>query len=526
MTKSTIKKAIEVKNEDSKQNGDWSKDTILSNIFKYVNHKDILEFSTVCKKWNSTINPIIYKTIKLNCKSTLSFANSSSNDDTDKCDAEVVECILNNSKHAQFVKEFKYKYRMESRRAIEFFQTFRFISTLTIHGCNMSQVQFLGMISPLTQLQELNLSSLSIINTFGKIYYNEVIQLPQSLKKLKIGIVVLMGNPELFIQAINSHRSLVEFSANSSTSSPFLEPFYKKYPSLLNFEYENLDLQTPRALFKIFENNTQLISLVLSMQIWSSELVSHISSYLINLEQVKFSENGYYNRNNTDFFTKFSQPTKIKKLNLHWGYLSSCSLNSILLNCPHLEELDLNSYSHYKQANSIRFFNLSNPGKLKKLAIDCDALGEGVFESLLLRCLHLNELSIILPYKWKEAIKSIYEKCANLQRLIIYPSYRFQGDEIFFFFQEFYQTQFFTYHPKCKSTLTHLALKYFKVQDSKAEYFKNFENLKSIKYLNQHKNDFKTSNLETEIEMDLWPDYRLLSKITGYTYDIELRKIT
>jgi galactose-1-phosphate uridylyltransferase len=134
------KEVIEVNTKSSQKSTIWSISSILSNIFNYVDRKDLIVFSTVCKKWNSVINPIIHKTIKLNCKTKLFFANS---DNRDKRDAELIECISNISKHAKFVKEFRYNTKLEPQRAIEFFQTFRFISNLVIEYCDMGQDQFL-----------------------------------------------------------------------------------------------------------------------------------------------------------------------------------------------------------------------------------------------------------------------------------------------------------------------------------------------------------------------------------------------
>jgi hypothetical protein len=523
--KTKAKKLIEVKNENTQQNRIWNINSILSNIFAYSDHKDLLEFNTVCKKWNNLTNPIIHKTIKLDNRWDNSmryhykkFGNAA------KIDEDVVECISHNAKHVNLVKEFKFSFKLRPLRAIEVFEAFRFIFRLTIGWCDMVQGQFLGMINPLTQLQELTISSLTIKNIFRKNLYNKAVQLPSSLKKLTLGYIKLIDNPELFIQTINSHSNLVEFSANSYTNSKFFKPFYKLYPRLLIFEYDNQYQQTPQHLFEIFENNPQLMSLKLSLSGWSKELVSHISNYLINLEQLKLYKYGSYNRDNKGFIVEFSQPTKIKKLILVWGSLSNCSLNSILLNCPDLEELDLNLSTCYKESNSVKSLNLSNTARVKKLAITCDALGEGVFDSLLLNCPNINELSIILPYKWKEAIKSIYERCANLQKLNIFPPNEIRGKELDAFYREFYGSEFFTNYPKCKHTLANLTFNSHRVQDSKAEYFKNFEKLKSIKFLKQYKIDFKSSNLEAEIDMDLWPGYRLLITNGNSDPNVEMKR--
>jgi hypothetical protein len=45
----------------------WDIGSILSNIFVYTDHKDLIEFSTFCKKWSDIIIPIIHKNIKLTC---------------------------------------------------------------------------------------------------------------------------------------------------------------------------------------------------------------------------------------------------------------------------------------------------------------------------------------------------------------------------------------------------------------------------------------------------------------------------
>jgi hypothetical protein len=526
--KRKAKKLIEVKNEDVRQSEIWNINSILSNIFAYSDHKDLLKFNTVCKKWNNITNPIIHKTIKLDNRwndSMRYFYKRINN--AARIDEDVVECISYNAKYAHLIKDINFNFKLRPLRAIELFKTFRFICRLTIERCNMAQGQFLGMVNPLTQLEELTVRNLKIKNIFRKNLYNEAVQLPPSLKKLTLDYIELINNPELFLQTVNSHRSLVNFSANPYTNNEFLKPFCKYYPSLLDFEYDNQYQQTPQSLFKILENNPQLINLKLSIQVWSSELVSHISIYLINLEQLKISENGYYNIqniDNTDIVVKFFQPTKIKKLNLNWHGESTCCLDSILLNCPDLEELDLNPYTSFKEPNSVKFLNISNSSKLKKLAIDYYVLGEGVFDSLLLKCLYLNELSISLTVKWKEAIKSIYEKCDNLEKLNIFPPLDLSFQEKEALGQELYKSEFFISNEKYKPNLTNLSFNFLKVQNSKAEYFKNFEKLKSIIYLNQYKIDYNASNLETEIDMDLWPGYILIITDGDFGLNVELKR--
>ncbi|KXN66384.1 hypothetical protein CONCODRAFT_11799 [Conidiobolus coronatus NRRL 28638] len=506
--KRSDKKDIEAKNEDSRQNDVWNISSILSNIFTYTDHKDLVEFNTVCKRWNHLTNPIIHKTIKLiRSWDIIDQIYDKKLNYSALIDAELAECISNNAKHARLVNESRFNYKSDPRRAIEVFETFKFIHSLTIEFCNMSQDQFLGMISPLTQLQELSIRGLGI-------------------KKIKLRIenIKLIGNPELFIQTINSHNNLVYFYIQSQSSQALLEPFFKHYLTLLNFEYNNVELQTPQSLFVIFENNPQLISLKLSLECWNSKLVSHISSYLTSLEELNLSESNRYGNDYTDVNLKFSQPTKIKKLNLSWYKSGNYSLDSILQNCPDLAELSLNRYNNYHSTGSELFIKLSKSIKLKKLEIYCDGLGRGVFDSILLNCPHINQLNIRLPCEWKEVLKSIHEMCGNLERLDIFSPYRMNMQEFNSFYQEFYETEFFSSNPICKSTLTHLILSGFKVIDSKAEYFKNFEKLKSIKYLGQSKIDYNSFNQETEIDMDLWPGYKLISKDKNHSYDVELKR--
>ncbi|KXN65816.1 hypothetical protein CONCODRAFT_12491 [Conidiobolus coronatus NRRL 28638] len=518
------KKIVGIKNEDKKQIDIWNVNSIMSKIFSYTCLKDLVKFNTVCKKWNNLTNPIIHKTVKLTRGADVIKQVYGKNlECTDLFKSEVAECILQNAKRANLVKEFEFDLNniLDPRTSIEFFQTFRFIRNLTIRNCDISQDQVLGMISPLTQLQELFIRDLKIKRIVRKRIYKEAVQLPPTLKKLRLDNIELINNPELFIQSINSHNCLVEFSTNSYTSSStnevFLEPFYIHYPSLINLKFYNKGLQTPQSLFKVFENNTQLISLKLSLECWNSELVSNINSNLTNLEEFNLLDDVSYNQIYTDFFANFSQPAKIKKLSLKWSNLTNCSLKSILLNCPQLEELDLITYKYYMQPNSANFFNLSNPAKLKKLTIDCDCLSDSIIDNLLLQCTNLKELDVILPLKWKEIMKSIYEKCTNLERLSICPHIDICIQDDNPFYREFYDTEFFTKYPICKSTISHLTLKRLKLINSKVDYFKNFENLNSIKYRQQICNPIK-------INMDLWPGYRLIATEFNTGYDIELKR--
>jgi hypothetical protein len=519
------KNVLEVKNEDRKQSHVWSIDSILSNIFAYSNQKDLVKFNTVCKKWNHLTNHIIHKTIRLNSSLNktrktryMRFIQLAENN------RDVIECIANNAKNAPFVKDFHYKYDLEPRRAIEFFDTFRFISNLTIKDCKMSQDQFLGMISPLTQLQELNLINLQIKRIVYKRLYKEFVQLPSSLKKLRLSRFILINNPDLFIKTINSHSSLVEFSNLPWGDEKYLEPFYKPYPNLLKFEYTNFSHQSPQPLMRIFEQNHQLNSLKLSLNCWNNGLISCISSQLSNLEE--FDMCSYPNRYDdfTELNSGFSQNTKIKKLNLSWFRLSNTSIDSILLNCPHLEELTLNRGRKYHQPDSKVILNICKFNKIKKLNINCENLNVAVLGNLLLSCPHLSELVVNLPVQCREFVKEICEKSLNLLRLEICPPSELYGRQRDIFFQEFYSSGFFINSSKLKSTLTHLTLSRFSAQYSKAEDFKNFKRLKSIKFKEQFYHGYRKFGKKYKIYMRLWPGYRLLSSENILQYDLEFKK--
>ncbi|KXN64989.1 hypothetical protein CONCODRAFT_13586 [Conidiobolus coronatus NRRL 28638] len=239
------------------------------------------------------------------------------------------------------------------------------------------------------------------------------------------------------------------------------------------------------------------------------------------LEQLKLYGNG---GDDTEVYLKFSQPTKIKKLNLNFFRFINCSIDSILLNCPHLEEFDLQLFTYNKQPDSVKFLNLSKSYRLKKLTVNYNALSEGLFDSILSNCPNINDLSIILTYEWKEMMKSIYKNCDNLQRLKICSRFEFGIKKSDNLSKELYEEDFFTSSPRCKSTLTHITFSGFKAIDSKADYFKNFKFLKSIRYLNQSKTGINTFDQATEINMDLWLGHILLITDSGHYHDVELRR--
>jgi hypothetical protein len=205
----TIKKTTSNSGQND-HNDIWNINSIFSNIFAFSDHKDLVNFNVICKKWNHLTNPIIHKSIKLQRRRA--FQSKDHNKGlikSAKLDAEAEMCIINNSKHAPFIKEFQFNDKLNPKRAMQFFETFRFISNLTIEGVSMTQYQFINIISPLNQLQELNIKCLIVRKVFN-CNTAERPALPQSLTKLNLGTVYLYNNPELFIQTINSHRNLIE----------------------------------------------------------------------------------------------------------------------------------------------------------------------------------------------------------------------------------------------------------------------------------------------------------------------------
>ncbi|KXN64928.1 RNI-like protein [Conidiobolus coronatus NRRL 28638] len=502
----------------------------MSNIFKYIGKRDLIEFNTVCKKWNNATNPIIHKTIKLQRKRAFQ------NKDHDKrfvksakTDAEVEMCIINNSKHAQYIKELSVCENLKPQRAIQLFETFRFITTLSIGG-NMNQDQFIGMVIPLTQLQELKLYYLSIKGLKKNKYATGPAVLPPSLKKLTIEKIRLCKSPVLFIQTINSHTSLLEFkfdsfSHDSNNEVAILDPFFKSYPSLKIFEYSNQHLDYSQSLIKIFESNSQLRTLKLSFSGCNDVLMSNLSRHLTNLEEFNFNELNSYNESQASIISKFTHLTKIKKLNLNWRKLSQCSINSILLNCPYLEELYLKYSPSYQNNVSDISINPSKLANIKKLNLRYGNLSTNSYDSIITKCAQVKELDIELPREWKECMKVIGRTCTDLERLVIYPSY-YYGQDIITFYQEFYETELLACNSLYKSTLKHLTLKNFNIYESKIEYFKNFSKLKCIEYPWQRNSNGSTSNTEVNFDKDLWPGYRVEIKSCGHGWDAKLHKLS
>jgi hypothetical protein len=526
VSKRRAKSSGEANIGENQRNYIWNINIILSNIFSYTEYRDLIEFNTVCKRWNYLTNSIIRNSIKLQRRRAIqNKVHDKRFNRAAKTDAEVEMCIASNSKYATFVKKLNFNEKLEPQRAMQFFETFRFITNLTLESVEMSQDQFIGMIRPLNQLKELNLKCFSVKKIVKNRLITESIQLPSTLTKLTMDYVYTIRNPELFIQTINSHSNLTEFIYITYNHNSFLNPFLKSYPSLKNFEYRHEQLENPQILSDIFEFNPQLVKLHLELTCWNNALTNHISRHLINLKDFYFFQLGQFRPNRQILFLKFLQHTKIKKLALRWDNLSSCSLESILINCPDLEELSLNFSRSYLSPDLFTSISLTNPTNIRKLQIAVDNLKESSLSSILENCPQLKELDIRLPKVWKQWVKVIGLRCTNLEQLKICPAGSVYGDQRDKFLQELYESKFLTTNCSYKSTLTHLTLNHFNFFESKEEYFNSFENLRYIEYPSQMVPYENQSNNEIIFNKHLWPNYRLVFNDQMYNTDIKMVKL-
>jgi hypothetical protein len=255
---------IEINNDDISKSI-WNINSILKHIFSYIEYSELVKFNTVCKKWYHLTNPIIHNSIRLvRCSSILNKVHNKKFKRSAKMSADVELCIANNSKYCAFVQDLRYDIKLSPPLAISFFQTFRFISNLSLLSVEMSQDQFLGMVAPLTQLKKLTLNYICIKYITKKRLFTKKLQLPSTLTNLSIEFIEFIGYPELFVQTINSHTSLEKFRYTNYTQHLFLEPFMNFYPSLKRFEYNQMLNEHPSLLSKIYTNNPQLTPLKLN----------------------------------------------------------------------------------------------------------------------------------------------------------------------------------------------------------------------------------------------------------------------
>ncbi|KXN65803.1 hypothetical protein CONCODRAFT_12508 [Conidiobolus coronatus NRRL 28638] len=323
--------------------------------------------------------------------------------------------------------------------------------------------------------------------------YKESIQLPQTLIKLSIFDLKLVGNPELFVQTINSHSSLKGFIFNSCDESSFLTPFFTRYPSLESFKYNNRKSKNHQHLIKVFESNPQILILKLDCSLLGS-LASHIGLNLSNLKEFELSGSLNFVPDNAYVF---SQTIKINKLKLTVRVLTSSLLNSLLQSCSELEEFI------YEPGGLFSLKNMSvkveKPTKIKKLRISKDIFDESSFNSIILNCPYLEDIDIVFPGKWEGYRDIISQRCANLKSLTLY---NFIENVCHI---EYTSLEFLSRNCSFKNTLTKLTLENFPFGAINSVHLQDYSNLKAIKFQSYHI-DYEKNIDEVLSNNDLWPN--------------------
>ncbi|KXN65807.1 hypothetical protein CONCODRAFT_12512 [Conidiobolus coronatus NRRL 28638] len=193
---------------------------------------------------------------------------------------------------------------------------------------------------------------------------------------------------------------------------------------------------------------------------------------------------------------------------LTWEGMGSYSLESMLMNCPDLEELSLIELAIFPNENSKLFIKLRGLTKIKKLEIRRSNLAESSFESIITNCPQLKELDITLSRDWKEWIKVICTKCINLEKLSLRPNNDVFIHESLNYSDELYNLEHFN-NPAYKDSLVHLTLNNYSFYNTSNEYFSNFSNLKSIKFLWQTKPNPSKNKQLTKQDKSIWPEFDL-----------------
>ncbi|KXN65971.1 hypothetical protein CONCODRAFT_12304 [Conidiobolus coronatus NRRL 28638] len=462
--------ASEVKGSSIQKSVIWDISTVLSTIFTFSDFKDLIKFNTVCKKWNIVTNPTIHRSLKLFRRNDIqNIAHGESLNKNARVDAEVEQCIANNSKFSCLVKEFKFCNFIPQHRTEQFFNTFKFITSLTILNIGLSYESFISVIKPLAQLEELKLENIGIKTDDGGESNAEPHALPYTLTRLKLNIISLTGNVDLFAQTINSHINLKEFRYLTYDRTGFLEPFNKSYPSLKLLEFDSHRLESDQILLKVIENNNGLNSIKFKLPYISDSILDNINTHLTSLEELSLSTYSDHSVDISESLFKFNQPTSIKKLILRWEYLSSTSLDSILLNCPCLKDIELQ-----------------------------------------------------LTDDWKNWIDILHSRCLNLQKITYIPWINYYGKERNRFNQEFYNYTFSNNTSQIGNTLVDLTLANFNFNIAKSSYFKDFAKLKSLTFTTPY--NFNCCEWNNKLNSEIWSDYRLKEYKCSSTVLIKLEK--
>jgi hypothetical protein len=463
-------KPVESKAKSGLSNDIWNLGFIMSEIFSYLDYRDLVEFNTACKKWNQLTYSRIHKGIKIfSDKYIENRARDSSLYNVYNIDREAEKCINNNAKYSQLIKEFTLSVNLFPKRLTQFFETFKHLKLLTINNVKMTEEQFVNVVKPLTRLEELKFEFTTITEIVRKSIYRQPFQLPSTMKKLAIKGKCFEGNADQFIETINSHSNLTEFTVTSGDNEIFLTPFLNHYPSLKVLEYQVESTENYEVLYDIFESNPQITVLRLGLKYLDDDFFSNVQDNLADLEELCLNKQFASTQFDSDIIQIFTMPTKIKKLELFIDNMSQISLDLIIKNCP-----------------------------------------------------ELTDLKAQFPKDWRNLTNAIGAKCTKLERLTLLSHMGLGRSEMQKFHQELYEEEFLTKERRYKDTINELTLSYFNFIDSKVEYFEQFTKLEKLKFLNQI--GYGRSSTKIDPKIPLWPNYKVKTVNNDRIIDVELEK--
>jgi hypothetical protein len=468
-------------------------DLVLSKIFEYSTLQDLKSFNIVCKKWNQLSNPFVYR--KINLLSNI----------------KAEEFINTSAKYAHYIEELAYCQSLKPQRDIRFFESLNSLTKLDIYNVKINQDQFLCLVKPLNKLEDLKLGSTTIKEIKRKRLCTEPVQLPHTLIKLSIINLKLVGNPALFVETMSSHRCLKEFIVNSSDASNFMSLFCTGYPSLKFFQYINCKPKNLQPLINVFESNPQINTLKLDSSLLGA-LAAHLRLYLTNLKELELCSSIDFVPDSTYMF---SQHIKVKKLKLTVKVLTSALLNCLLQNCPKLEELIYEPGGLFSlKSISVR---VENPTKIKKLRISKASFDDTSFESIVINCPYLEELDVSFTSEWKGQYETISQRCANLKSLTLYSSVENNSHT------EYTTLEFLSGNCSFKNILTSLTLENFPFNAINSAHLQGYSNLKSIKFQSCH-NQYEKNIDEVLNNNDSWPNYLKIPIGGSYLYGKAFKK--
>ncbi|KXN65801.1 hypothetical protein CONCODRAFT_12506 [Conidiobolus coronatus NRRL 28638] len=466
----TNNKPVESKTKSGLSNDIWNLSFIMSEIFSYLDYKDLVEFNTACKKWNQLTYSRIHKGIKIFSDQYIeNRARDSTLYNIYNIDREAEKCINNNAKYANLIKEFTLSVNLFPKRLTQFFETFKYLKMLTFNNVKMTEEQFVNVIKSLTRLEELRFEYTTITEITRKSIYRQPFQIPSTLKKLTIKGKCFEGNAEQFIETINSHSNLTEFTVSSGDNEIFLTPFLNHYPSLKVLDYKIDRVESYEVLYDIFEYNPQITVLRLGLKYLDDDFFSNVQDNLVDLEELCLNKQHASTERDSTVNQIFTMHTKIKKLELFLDNMSETSLDLIIKNCP-----------------------------------------------------ELTDLKVQFPKDWRTLTKAIGARCNKLEKLTLLPHMGLGKSEMQKFYQELYEEEFLVNTHKYKDTINELTLSYFNFIDSKVEYFEQFTKLEKLNFLNQI--GYGRSSLKIDPKIPLWPNYKVKTINNDRIIDVELEK--